>query len=1666
MSEFLASLDRLNLPDDVKAQLRALQPPAMPHADTIVARLSLVRTFTERTYQAATLDLDEAPSFATFTEAAEVEPLVGYPGRFAIAGRARSQRLSHWVTRSEERARLAAALAKALDPGDPVESLDWLQLLFLGDQAVARKALREAFDAADRANDIPQCAGLIQLVVSTVQLFGDDESAALCNELRARSQSRSLFFAEFYQTNDYFERPLDAALKEFVDASDDRWIFHLWAPGGMGKTTLLRRLISHDWVVGDRHIPCAWLDMDYLEVATILQHPALLGLVMAAQWNEQLAQPVFGTFLTPTLQPLASLLFRRHSDGSGGGASTGMVEQRARHQYRAGRSNPMRCGILAGAVPPRSLEEREVRLAQSGFLLSYWNDKLPEAIASMPSDRPVLLLLDTLEDASLQHGQQLLDFLKLVRTLRQRTRQIATAQGRPPVNLRLVLSGRYRLGGEHVLAFRNDFKDEYHEAALAGLEPREARIFLDAGIDDSRTGPTRVELIDAMVEKSHGIPFSLTLFVGWANDDPSLDADTVRRSDDVSAVMLIERTVKRIGYQPLRWVIRYGVVPRCLSIDFLRDVMRQPLEDALSGRAYDTGSDTPTSRVEQDVWARDEGFAFDADALWHDHVLPYASARNWVGVGERPEEVVFRSDILQPMRRLLREQAIFRQLHERARDWFKARRRDPKTGLNACIDYLYHCLQLRSIGNQPGHDLLPLVREFLEAPALAANPRLRVTACAALLNADFADLTSREQAYVEYVNAEALAAQHGYSYRAPEAVQALARAAETAGPDGLGALSPFAAIWMRAVDSVATKGVDRRHGTTTSELLAERAQAPPEDRLRVALLLAELSDGQSKVAQSVLAEAVAEAAAMEAPSVPVGVLAERLARRLRADDPEAALHNLVLAANHFGARGDQKKQSELTQLAASLELELGRVMRAQVRLESADAGPNRSPAVLRARAAVELAKGSPGVALQLLNSTESERDVAALLLRAEALSRQMRLGEARDAWELVSRAATSEADAGTASQIAIGQARMYRWWLRTTPKGTPPLVQSLLSRAQAAQSDVSQRVVATQVPDVEVWQIAFGQGDAASWQRRARGDYRLASPMARVRLTLALSQVIPDVHVRRWHDLVEDAARLPASARMLALAEPVLRGQAAEIEPAVRRAMADVFQHEPEGEVEAAWYAIRRGEWLGWLGYLDEAAELLARHVPVLSADYVGPGWSVAAYRERRRVEQRLVGWAGDNRASFPRPEPDPPELWHRIWGHTPFRGAAATIENAQRAFDVGHHDLMRECLEIARPGLQTVEIETEFHVTANRLLEVSSGGARPQTRGHAQADGVDAAAAPVGPTDGRLGGPPFDLIELREQAGRLVVAFERPAREVVLSAEHQTLEILLRSRGIPRRLLGMRLEQLADELGDVLQQAAIRDEGRRVGLKISHATVASAPWELAFAQQYPGLPAPFRVPSAWQEEQVADEARASEEGLGLKEAAASGPVLFQPMSPQDHESPAARAYALLASLFARRMEESGGVTGTAWSVYVASSFVELPQRHEPALAGGSWTASTLAHAVSRFAGPFRPTIVLDAPIPATYSDLVHQLLLRNAFAQSLADTGVVGCVLATGLRPHEAMLTMHRAVAEALRPEVPRMQLLDIVTARARDLNLAPHDALFSASPYQPIATGRPMYV
>jgi hypothetical protein len=439
-----------------------------------------------------------------------------------------------------------------------------------------------------------------------------------------------------------------------------------------------------------------------------------------------------------------------------------------------------------------------------------------------------------------------------------------------------------------------------------------------------------------------------------------------------------------------------------------------------------------------------------------------------------------------------------------------------------------------------------------------------------------------------------------------------------------------------------------------------------------------------------------------------------------------------------------------------------------------------------------------------------------------------------------------------------------------------------------------------------------------------------------------------------------------------------------------------------------------------------------------------------AAYRERRRVEQRIRDWwvslPNASGSSPVPPEPDPVELWTSFWSHTPFRAAAATIENARCAFSANQHDIVDACLKLAVPELEKVPIETEFHEVAKRLQSSLKKGAK-QAKKKAERPKEDGVGQ-------RLGGPAFNVLELGERSGRLGTILEQPKREDLISAESSTLEILLRSRGIPRRLVGMGLPTIASELTEVLAQIGLDLGGDRTALKIPLCPLSAAPWELAFRDAL----SPFRLPSTWSEEEVRSESRLAMLMNRSGPPVNVKPVLLQPLAPQDRESPAIRAYMNLDSQFERRFDEKT-IGGACYAIYIAGSLMEMPNAAEPGLAGLGWTASTVAHSIAGRMSAFKPAVILDVPAAVTPADQVHQLLMRNYFAQALMNSGAVTSVLATGLYPEAQMNEIQRIILPAIEtPVMTRVDLLDRVTRSVRYAGLPAHDALFTANPHLPL--------
>src|SRR5205823_6056834 len=133
---------------------------------------------------------------------------------------------------------------------------------------------------------------------------------------------------------------------------------------------------------------------------------------------------------------------------------------------------------------------------------------------------------------------------------------------------------------------------------------------------------------------------------------------------------LIRRVLLRIPDRRVRWLLRYGVIPRKLSLAFVKEVMTPYLPEAMSGAS---AFDDPEKDL-AGAFRRENAFQkvlkspqtrVNVEQLWRTLNL-YASSYSWVSPDEEANTLSFHPDVLGPMRRVLRKQKIFRRLHRAA----------------------------------------------------------------------------------------------------------------------------------------------------------------------------------------------------------------------------------------------------------------------------------------------------------------------------------------------------------------------------------------------------------------------------------------------------------------------------------------------------------------------------------------------------------------------------------------------------------------------------------------------------------------------------------------------------------------------------------------------------------------------------------------------------------------------------------------------------------------------------------------------------------------------------------------------------------------------------------------------------------------------------------------
>ncbi|WNG45286.1 tetratricopeptide repeat protein [Archangium minus] len=614
----------------------------------LLQRCALVHGF-DRDLVSVVLDPEGRVPFERLVRNPMVERVPRSEGRYRLREAERNHLLSAWSKREADFRALNAALASYFQGKGEGWELEGLYHSLVGGPPLETRIQAAFFwENANRSFDLARCQDLLAIL--------DEREAVLEPELRTRREewrrhlrTRSFWADEYTRTARFYERQhLRSRLEAMMDVEAQlrggpHWILHLHAPGGMGKSMFLRWAIAR-WCVPS-HIPCARIDFDVLDPVTSTRQPWLILLELARQLDVQLQGAPFQGFIGWLTDYVSSS--RINFEG-------------ALETVEAGSSRAGHLGRLTG-------EEAQ--------------DRFISVLRETRHVGPVLLILDTVEEALLRPGA---DLERIVRLFMPMFRLYS--------QLRLILAGRYDLT-ERLPALARKLGPRMDVQRILPFTEDEARAYLS-----EKRGLGRDPRLEVVVEKSQGSPFKLALFADLLQSSPHLSREEIASWPEVDLLYLIERVVDRIDDRRVRWLLRYGVVPRRLTYPFLEEVMARHLLAAMSGAStldepvkdalpVERGEVFPTNLL------RSPEETVDFRALWVE-LNRYASPFSWVyPAGE--QTLVFHGDVLHPMRRLLQRQNVFYLLHRDAVAYFERRaEQEPERWAVFIREALYHRFQL------------------------------------------------------------------------------------------------------------------------------------------------------------------------------------------------------------------------------------------------------------------------------------------------------------------------------------------------------------------------------------------------------------------------------------------------------------------------------------------------------------------------------------------------------------------------------------------------------------------------------------------------------------------------------------------------------------------------------------------------------------------------------------------------------------------------------------------------------------------------------------------------------------------------------------------------------------------------------------------------------------
>ncbi len=189
-------------------------------------------------------------------------------------------------------------------------------------------------------------------------------------------------------------------------------------------------------------------------------------------------------------------------------------------------------------------------------------------------------------------------------------------------------------------------------------------------------------------------------------DRPGFTADEIRQYAGADLAGLIDRVIDRLHDPQLRWLIRYGVTPTLLTLDFVNKVIAPYLpKPAAKGPTHDNPEvdELPDAVLARQPFSPPTAEDLLAvEKLW-DRLREYTAEASWIHTSpDDPDALSFPPHVREPMRYLLRRQKvrgydILLRLHKDAFNYFKKKatqESDPARRALWLAETVYHRYQI------------------------------------------------------------------------------------------------------------------------------------------------------------------------------------------------------------------------------------------------------------------------------------------------------------------------------------------------------------------------------------------------------------------------------------------------------------------------------------------------------------------------------------------------------------------------------------------------------------------------------------------------------------------------------------------------------------------------------------------------------------------------------------------------------------------------------------------------------------------------------------------------------------------------------------------------------------------------------------------------------------